>query len=296
MDEVLNLFWQIREKPGSSVTLKLWNDGDGRDGFILSLLPSPGGGKRRRRGTCQQGHPPPVRRGGRPETYASAVKTPTINVKTLADAKSLADAKKTEPIKNSSDAKWSKDARRIAYAKRRANAARPVSLPRPLDAAETVDAEKPVATTRPVDAAETGDAEETGNAEETGEAEETGDAKESGDAEETGDAAQTGDAAERSDAENYLPPALTTIPQLDGNAPDNDDDKPLAPDPATDPELQIFGVCTNAKCMSCKTYDYLKPLPDKQLCNNARCVLIHWHIKSKDCSYIIPPTPFIYSV
>ena len=29
---------------------------------------------------------------------------------------------------------------------------------------------------------------------------------------------------------------------------------------------------------------------------NVRCVSIHWHIRSNDCSYIIPPTPFIYSV
>ena len=55
MEEGLNLFRRIREKPGSSVTLKIWNDAEGRDGFILLLLPSPGDEKR-----VQQGQPPPV--------------------------------------------------------------------------------------------------------------------------------------------------------------------------------------------------------------------------------------------
>ena len=88
MEEVLNLFLRIREKPGSSVTLKLWNDAEGRDGFILSLLPSPGDEKR-----GQQGQPPPVQRGGRLKSYAGAIRTPTINHKTIVDAKSLSNAK-----------------------------------------------------------------------------------------------------------------------------------------------------------------------------------------------------------
>ena len=33
------------------VTLELWNDADGQEGSILSLLPSPGDGKKRCRGT-----------------------------------------------------------------------------------------------------------------------------------------------------------------------------------------------------------------------------------------------------
>ena len=72
--------------------------------------------------------------------------------------------------------------------------------------------------------------------------------------------------------------------------------RPLVPDPATDPDIQIYGVCTIAKCISCKIYDILSPLPAEKLCNNVRCDSIHWHIRSNDCSYIIPPTPFIYSV
>ena len=97
MDEVLNLFWQFREKPGFSVTLVQWNDVDGQDGFILSLLPSPGGGKRRCRG--QRDNPPKYNMGPK-------------DAKTLINAKSFTNAKRFI------HAKWAKDAIRVAYTRR----------------------------------------------------------------------------------------------------------------------------------------------------------------------------------
>ena len=97
----------IREKPGSSVTLELWRR------------------KKKTWGAAGTSPAMQVQLGGRPKSYAGALKTPTINPKTLVDAKSLADAKRSVHTKNSADAKWSKDARRVAYARRRANATDP---------------------------------------------------------------------------------------------------------------------------------------------------------------------------
>ena len=132
------------------------------DDFILLLLPSPGDGKRRRWG--QQGQPPPVQRGGHRKSYAGAVKTPTINPKTLVDIKPLADAKRSINTMNSTDAKWSKDARRVACARRWANTTRPVSSAQPVVAAETGDAKRPMDTAGPVEAVRPTDAAETGDA------------------------------------------------------------------------------------------------------------------------------------
>ena len=97
----------IREKPGSSVTLELWRR------------------KKKTWGAAGTSPAMQVQLGGRPKSYAGALKTPTINPKTLVDAKSLADAKRSVHTKNSADAKWSKDASRVAYARRRANASDP---------------------------------------------------------------------------------------------------------------------------------------------------------------------------
>ena len=55
---------------------------------------------------------------------------------------------------------------------------------------------------------------------------ETSDAAETGDAAVTNDTAATGDATETGDAKNYLPPSPTPIPQLHGDAPDNDNSGP----------------------------------------------------------------------
>ena len=217
MDEVLNLFRWIREKPGCSVTLKLWNDADGRDGFIFSLLPSPGDRKGRRWG--QQGQPPPVQRGGHPKSYAGALKTPIINPKTLVNAKSPVNAKKSVHTMNSADAKWSKDARRIAYARKRANTTRPVSPTHPLDAAETGDAEGPMDTTRPVEATRPADAAETDNAAVPSVVAET-DRRPAMPL--SVSSLKMGDAAESGDDINHIPPSSTPIPQLDSDAPGDD--------------------------------------------------------------------------
>lgn len=111
---MINLFQRSRGHQGSFVTLELWNSADGRDGFILIHLPSPGGGSRRPRD--QQGyHLPPIQCVGRSKTYAEAVKRPTTDAKIATGAKTSTDAK------NSADAKMLIDDKMFANTKMLAN-------------------------------------------------------------------------------------------------------------------------------------------------------------------------------
>ena len=152
---------------------------------------------------------------------------------------------------------------------------------RPLDAARPVDAVSPMDAARPIDAAKTGDAAETG------------------------------------DAVNHFPPSPTPIPQLDGDAPEQDDpesDNP-GPDLNRDPDLDtdlnaddddVFNsincknaneLCGNEMCDSLnygivKASDY-EDLKDAKICTNYRewrkCPK-HVHLPTKDCilRYLFP--------
>ena len=44
---------------------------------------------------------------------------------------------------------------------------------------------------------------------------------------------------------------------------------------------QLYGFCSESMCLSCKTYDIIKPLADPKLCNGAKCRYKHWHAKNK---------------
>ena len=98
----------VGNRYGSLVKPELWNDVDGRNGFILSMVSSSEG----RRSFAAETSP--ALWGGRPKSFTEAVKTPS-HLMNPADKKksSIAVKSSTNDVRMFADAKSSADAKRV---------------------------------------------------------------------------------------------------------------------------------------------------------------------------------------